>query len=82
MRIPGRRRAAGDRLPSSLASPTVSPIATLVCTAGGIAVIVLAGRDIFDALFHPEGRGSFSRLLSRSVWRVFRVLGIEALLTG
>lgn len=35
-------------------------------------MIGLAGRDIFDALFHPEGRGRVARLLSRGVWRLFR----------
>lgn len=29
-------------------------------------------RDIFDALFHPESRGTLARLLMRAVWRGFR----------
>jgi hypothetical protein len=34
----------------------------------------LAGRDVFDALFHPEGRGSLARLITRSVWGAFRAV--------
>jgi voltage-gated potassium channel Kch len=50
----------------------VEALGTVVATAAGLALIALAGRDIFDALFHPEGRGALARLLARAVWRVFR----------
>jgi hypothetical protein len=44
---------------------------TLVSTLLGVALIALAGRDVFDALFHPEGRGSLGRAVMRVVWRLF-----------
>ena len=48
-----------------------TPLAVL-STVAGVAVIGLAARDVFDALFHPEGRGTFGRLISRAVWWLFR----------
>ena len=45
---------------------------TLVSTAAGLGLIGLVGRDAFDALFHAEGRGTFSRQITRAVWQVFR----------
>jgi hypothetical protein len=48
---------------------------TVASTAGGVALIGLVGRDAFDALFHAEGRGTFSRLITRTVWQVFRRAG-------
>ena len=48
---------------------------TLLSTSAGVALIGLVGRDAFDALFHAEGRGTFSRQLTRTVWRVFRFKG-------
>ena len=39
-------------------------------TAGGIALIGLGGRDVFDALFHPEGRSALARTIMQGVWRV------------
>jgi Ion channel len=38
-------------------------------------MIAVACRDIFDALFHPEGRATVGRLVSRSVWLTMRRLG-------
>lgn len=31
-------------------------------------MIALAGRDVFDALFHPEGRSTLARTMMRGVW--------------
>jgi Ion channel len=50
----------------------VSPLGTVLATAAGVGMIALAGRDIFDVLFHPEGRGTVARPLSRGVWSIFR----------
>lgn len=50
----------------------MSALQTVLSTAAGVAMIGLAGRDIFDSLFHPEGRGTVARLLSRGVWSLFR----------
>jgi hypothetical protein len=36
--------------------------------AAGMALIALAGRDVFDALFHPEGRSTLARTMMRGVW--------------
>jgi hypothetical protein len=38
--------------------------------AAGAALIALAGRDVFDALFHPEGRSSLARTVMRGAWRL------------
>ncbi len=48
-----------------------TPLAVL-STLAGVAIIGLAARDVFDALFHPEGRGTFGWLISRAVWWLFR----------
>jgi hypothetical protein len=48
---------------------------TVLSTAAGVGLIGLVVRDAFDALFHAEGRGTFSRLVTRAVWRVFRRSG-------
>ena len=48
---------------------------TLLSTAAGVALIGLVGRDAFDALFHAEGRGVFSRQITRAVWQAFRHVG-------
>jgi len=53
----------------------VTTAGTLVSTAAGVALIGLVGRDAFDALFHAEGRGTFSRQITRAVWQVFRRVG-------
>ena len=44
----------------------------VLSTAAGVVLIGLVGRDAFDALFHAEGRGTFSRLITRTVWHLFR----------
>ena len=53
----------------------MSTAGTVLCTAAGTGLIALAGRDIFDALFHPEGRAALSRVLMRGVWATFRRAG-------
>lgn len=51
----------------------MSTAEAILSTAAGVAMIGLAARDVFDALFHPEGRGTFARLISRGVWWLFRL---------
>jgi voltage-gated potassium channel Kch len=53
----------------------VTVAGTLLSTAAGVGLIGLVGRDAFDALFHAEGRGVFSRQITRAVWQVFRRAG-------
>ena len=48
---------------------------TAVATVAGIALILLASRDVFDTLFHPHGRGVIGEALIVATWRAFRVLG-------
>jgi hypothetical protein len=48
---------------------------TVLATAAGAGLIGLVGRDAFDALFHAEGRGTFSRQITRGVWHVLRGAG-------
>lgn len=50
----------------------MNAVETVAATAAGVGLIAIAGRDIFDSLFHPEGRGTLARLLARGVWRAFR----------
>jgi hypothetical protein len=50
----------------------VTEVGTVLATAAGAGLIGLVGRDAFDALFHAEGRGTFSRQITRVVWHVFR----------
>jgi hypothetical protein len=50
----------------------VSTLPTVAVSALGVGLIALAGRDVFDALFHPEGKGTLGRLIMRSVWAAFR----------
>jgi len=38
-------------------------------------MILVACRDIFDSLLHPEGRATLARLVSRTVWLGFRRAG-------
>ncbi|HEV2058520.1 MAG TPA: potassium channel family protein [Solirubrobacteraceae bacterium] len=45
---------------------------TLLLTVAGLVLIAMALRDIFDVLFHLEGRASISRALTRAVWRALR----------
>jgi hypothetical protein len=48
----------------------VSLVASVAATAAGVGLIALAGRDVFDALFHPEGRSTLARTIMRGVWGV------------
>ncbi len=45
---------------------------TALATAGGIALILIAARDVFDTLFHPHGRGVISEALVRATWKGIR----------
>ena len=45
---------------------------TAIATVAGLALIVAALRDIFDVLFHLEGRAVISGAIIRVVWRVVR----------
>jgi Ion channel len=45
---------------------------TLLLSVLGVGLIALALRDIFDVLFHLEGRASVSRFVTRNVWRAMR----------
>lgn len=47
-------------------------VGDIAATVAGVAMIVLVFRDVFDALFHPEGRGAFARVVTRAVWRLIR----------
>jgi len=53
----------------------VSAGATAVSSLVGVVLVVIAFRDIFDSLFHPEGRAAVGRLVSRAVWVTVRRLG-------
>lgn len=53
----------------------VSTPATIVLSVLGVALIAIALRDVFDALFHESGKGVLSRYLMRGVWRVIRRVG-------
>jgi Ion channel len=44
----------------------------VLSTAAGVGLVGLAARDVFDALFHPEGGASLARAVMRSVWGLFR----------
>ena len=54
--------------------PFVSTLPTVAVSALGFGLIALAGRDVFDALFHPEGKGTLGHLIMRGVWAAFRQL--------
>jgi hypothetical protein len=58
----------------------------ILLTLLGIALIGLALRDIFDALFHPRGRGMLARQILRGIYWVIRAMpgqgGMVALLGG
>ena len=45
---------------------------TLLLSVLGVVLIGMALRDIFDVLFHLEGRASISRFVTRTVWRAMR----------
>lgn len=60
----------------------MSTLHAALSTAVGVALIGLTGRDIFGALFHPEGRGIFRQRMARAIWRLFRLApGRSPLLT-
>jgi hypothetical protein len=52
----------------------VSPAVSALVTALGVVLILVALRDVFDALFHPGGKGTLSRAVMRVVWRGFHPL--------
>ena len=51
-------------------SSALSALVTVI----GVALILVALRDVFDALFHPGGKGTVSRAVMRIVWRAFHPL--------
>jgi hypothetical protein len=53
----------------------LSALPTAGVTFLGVLLIAVASRDVFDALFHPEGKAALARALMRCVWLVFRRLG-------
>lgn len=52
----------------------MSPVVSILVTVVGVALIVVALRDVFDTLFHPGGRQATSRTIMRLIWRVFKPL--------
>ncbi|MBN1529375.1 MAG: two pore domain potassium channel family protein [Thermoleophilaceae bacterium] len=46
--------------------------AGVLATVVGLGAIGVACRDIFDSLFHPEGRARIGRTVSRAVWLMVR----------
>jgi hypothetical protein len=52
----------------------VSSALSALVTVIGVALILVALRDVFDALFHPGGKGTVSRAVMRIVWRAFHPL--------
>lgn len=50
----------------------MSPLLTALLTAAGVAMILAALRDIFDALLQPEGRGTLAATLTRVIWGLSR----------
>ena len=48
----------------------MSTLAAAGLTAGGVALIAVAVRDIFETLLHPEGRGPIARSVMGAVWRL------------
>src|SRR5918995_5385469 len=68
-----------------------APSPALATVLGGILILV-AGRDVFDTLFHAEGRATLGRSVMRVVWqlarrtighrpRAFSLAGLTALVT-
>jgi hypothetical protein len=47
-------------------------LTTVLSVALGATLILLAVRDVFDTLFHPQGRGIVSQTVIRQVWRGMR----------
>jgi hypothetical protein len=52
----------------------MSTLATILLTAAGVLLILVALRDVFDVLFHETGRAVLSHGVMRTVWRGFRVV--------
>ncbi|MGI9557005.1 MAG: potassium channel family protein [Solirubrobacterales bacterium] len=48
---------------------------TIVAIVAGVALIVLAARDVFDTLFHPHGHGVISESLARGSWALMKRVG-------
>src|SRR4029453_3958982 len=46
---------------------------TLISTAAGVVLVLVALRDVFDTLFHPHGRGVVGQMVIRQIWRAVRV---------
>src|ERR671917_277381 len=69
-----RERRRPERRPRQYSPAVMSPVATVISTLAGPAIIVLALRDIFDALFHQGARGVLSRWIMRGTWWVFHRL--------
>jgi Ion channel len=55
----------------------------ILSTAAGALLVLVALRDIFDTLFHPQGRGVVSQRLIVGIWHAMRwlVRGNHALLS-
>ena len=45
---------------------------TILVTALGAAMVLVALRDIFDVLLHPEGKGALSSAVTRGIWGLSR----------
>jgi hypothetical protein len=52
----------------------VSPALSIVVTVAGVFLILIALRDVFDALFHPGGKAATSRAIMRIVWAAYHPL--------
>jgi hypothetical protein len=50
-------------------------LGTVVANVAGAVLIVTALRDVFDVLFNETTRGVLAHIVTRGVWRVFRVIG-------
>ena len=46
-------------------------------TVAGALLVIVALRDVFDTIVHPQGRGVVSRAMVRAIWRVVRSLAKE-----
>src|SRR4029453_12808914 len=46
---------------------------TLISTAAGVVLVLVALRDVFDTLFPPPGRGVVGQMVIRQIWRAMRV---------
>ena len=53
-------------------------LGTALASAGGVALIALASRDIFNVLFHPEGGIGLAGRLADLIWRAARRLRSRA----